>query len=220
MLKRVHDMTGMLDSGASDMNESEHLTPAHIAAYIDHGLAPGAADRVEQHLDACAECRAELHASACLADSWTNDTVSEEPRLRSQRQWMPVALGGVLAAAVGLVIVTGPALLNRSQRSDSVRAPYFNEGRARIIVIAPASDSIVTRHGLAFTWHRSGASLYRLTILRESGDPLYTVETQDTSVILPDSVSLAPRTNYFWRVEGVGNGIVSTTGATRLQLRP
>jgi hypothetical protein len=57
------------------------------------------------------------------------------------------------------------------------------------------------------------------TIVNESGEPVYSTDTQDTSVVVPQSVELEPEANYFWRVEGSRNGIESTTGAILFRIR-
>jgi hypothetical protein len=46
-----------------------------------------------------------------------------------------------------------------------------------------------------------GAERYRLRLYDREGSVLWTIETADTSVALPDSVRLRPRVPYFWRVE-------------------
>jgi hypothetical protein len=40
-----------------------------------------------------------------------------------------------------------------------------------------------------------------LRLYDREGSTVWTVETGDTSVALPDSVRLQPRVPYFWRVE-------------------
>jgi hypothetical protein len=57
-----------------------------------------------------------------------------------------------------------------------------------------------------------------LSLLTENGDPVWTSETGDTTVALPDSVRLQASQAYFWRVEAIGNGIAATTGVHRLQI--
>ena len=62
------------------------------------------------------------------------------------------------------------------------------------------------------------ADFYRIALLTETGDPVWTADTGDTTIVLPDSVSLQPGHAYFWRVEGIGNGIAATTGVHRIQI--
>ena len=45
------------------------------------------------------------------------------------------------------------------------------------------------------------AEQYRVRIFDAQGSVLWTIETSDTTVALPDSVGLSPGVHYFWRVE-------------------
>jgi len=133
---------------------------------------------------------------------------------------MPFAIIATFAAAaVALIVFTGPRLLTSARQSDVSRAPVSSEGRSHIDIISPNPDSIFDAQRLIFTWHTSPASLYRVTVLTESGEPIYSAETQDTSLVLPDSVHLDPEKVYFWRADGTGNGIVSSTGAAVLRIK-
>src|SRR6059036_1669416 len=57
-------MHGEIGGGA------RHLTVEDVAAYADRGLAAAERARVEAHLAACAECRAEVVAVARLSRSF------------------------------------------------------------------------------------------------------------------------------------------------------
>lgn len=203
----------------SDTSKAEHLTAEQIAAYLDHDLTESIRDRVEQHLEACAQCRAELQAAAQLVDSWTPATNRQGDIRRRARRVPFTLIGTFAAAAVALIVFTGPRLLTSARQSDVSRAPVLSEGRSHLEVISPNPDSIVGAHPLIFTWHASPASLYRVTVLTESGEPIYSAETRDTSLVLPDSVRLNPERIYFWRADGTGNGIVSSTGAALLRIK-
>jgi hypothetical protein len=83
--------------------------------------------------------------------------------------------------------------------------------------VSPADDSTATAP-LVFTWRAATADVYRISVLAEAGDPVWTAETNDTTIALPDSISLQPGRAYFWSVEGIANGIVASTGVHRLQV--
>lgn len=205
----------------SEMNRPDHLTAGEIAGYLDRDLAEADRHRVEHHLEACAECRGELTAVARLADSHAPaPSIRPLPTPRPARRQLPLALAGALAAGLAALFLIRPGIVGNAPRREPVRAPDFGEGRARLEIVSPSPDSIVAANRLALTWHSSQASLYRVTVLSESADPLYTADTRDTSIALPDSITLLPGRTYFWRVEGIANGIVSSTGATRLRVRP
>ena len=73
---------------------------------------------------------------------------------------------------------------------------------------------------VAFTWHASASDAYRVTVLTETGDPVWSGETTDTTAKLPPSARLESGHTYFWRVEGIEKGIVATSGVRRLHIAP
>jgi hypothetical protein len=56
--------------------------------------------------------------------------------------------------------------------------------------------------------------------MNESGQVLFTSATSDTSMAWPRNVPPALGTSYFWRVDGIAGGVVSSTGAQPLRLVP
>jgi hypothetical protein len=196
---------------------TDHLTASEVASYLDRDLGETARARIEEHLDSCASCRADLDASARVADSWAGAATRSNPTRRSRR----IAAVGIplgLAAAALLMMVV-PRTHSTVGEADVVRAPELNEGRALIEVVQPISASEISSTGATFIWHHTNASIYSLTVVTESGDPVYRTDTQDTSVVLPRSVELTPGQNYFWRVEGSEKGIISTTHAILFRIR-
>lgn len=199
-------------------DQTEHLTAAQVAAYLDRDLSDSARIQVEEHLESCASCRAELNASFDLAQSWKSAGAATTAIPRNKR-WKIAAFSipvGLAAAAAMWIVV--PHSQTRKEGADSVRTNEFSEGRSAIEVIRPDGNSEVSPSNASFVWHRSKASVYRLTILTQSGVPVFTTDTQDTTVVLPDSVALTHGQNYFWRVDGIDNGIASTTGVVVLRI--
>src|SRR5712691_13332482 len=78
-----------------EIGGARHLTVEDVAAYADRGLAAPERARVEEHLAACADCRAELVAVALLAGS-----------LAGRRRWAVMA--PLAAAAAVLVLLFAP----------------------------------------------------------------------------------------------------------------
>jgi hypothetical protein len=205
------------------MDPGAHLSEIELSGLLDHALAGEDRVRAEQHLEGCAECRAEWLAVARLADSYEAKDRSTAPRptlRRPARRWLPLAVGGALAAGLAALLLFRPDLVTRVQPREPLRAPDFSEGRTRLEIVSPSPDSSVSRPGLSLIWHGSAASLYRVIVLTESGEPVWTADTPDTTVALPDGVTLLPGRLYFWRVEGIANGITASTGANRLRVRP
>ncbi len=205
------------------MNSTDHLTAGEIAGNLDRALSETDRVRIESHLEACAECRAEWLAAARLADSYAAPARSTDlpPGLRlPARRWLPLALGGALAAGLAALLLFRPNLVNPFRPGEPVRAPDLGEGLTRLEIVAPSPDSVVSRDRLSLVWRGSTSNLYRVTVLTESAEPVWTADTKDTAIVLPDSVALLPGRPYFWRVEGIANGITASTGAHRLRVRP
>jgi hypothetical protein len=210
------------NAGMESMAEPEepgHLTEGQLAGYLDGDLNPDERLWIDAHLDDCPVCRAELAAVARLAESSRAETpVAGSPGARVGRRWWPLLVGGALAAGLAAVMLFRPIDLGHGRQP--VRAPDFREGRARLEIVSPAPDSAVAASSLVFTWRGSVSDLYRVTVLSESGEPLWTVDTADTVAALPASVGLEPGRSYFWRVEGIADGVVASTGVHRLRIAP
>ena len=166
-----------------------------LAAAIDGGASAGTIE----HLSSCATCRARVaHLGRVLAHA----PVQEEIR-RLDGGWRTGWVSGKrligLAAAAALVLLAViPAL---------PRAPGGGDGFRDEAPIAPAVAPVLlepdlTGENAALRWSAvPAASQYRLTIFDAEGALIWSVETSDTSAMVPATVSLAPATQYWWRVE-------------------
>lgn len=200
------------------MNEVDHLNPNQIAAYVDRGLSAEARDDIERHLDACDDCRVEVSQSAKLADTFT-PTEAGQSRPHRKRRWLPIGISGAIAAAALLAFFVNPQRTQNATVSTVERERNSGEGRTTIKGILPAANAVTDAHGMVFRWHSSQAAIYRFTLLTENGEPVFSLDTQDTSASAPDSIVLTSGKNYFWRVDGTENGVVSSTGATPFHVR-
>lgn len=189
------------------MDTSSHLTEFEVAAYVGHDLSDADRRRVELHLDACADCRAELIAVHELVDAG-----AARSRLtgRHWRWWIPAGIAAGLAALV-LVRDTGP------RRTDPIERPAFtrSEGMPRLVAVIPADGASIAAATRVFTWRPFPAETYRFAVLSADGAPLWRTETADTSVTVPPAVILSPGAAYFWRVDAVRDGVAATTGVIR-----
>ncbi len=161
---------------------ARHLTVEEVAAYVDRGLAAAERARVEDHLDACAECRAEVVAVARLSRS-----------LAARRRWTVMA---PLAAAAVLVLLFAP------WRHQGERGPVLREP-AVTTTVAPMP--IAPRGGVtalpALTWSSvPRADRYQVTLFDQSGSVLWETHTADTTVAVPDTVSLVAGVPHYWKV--------------------
>ncbi len=198
-----------------NLERPDHLAAADIAAYLDRSAARSRRDRIEQHLEACPECREELVLVARLVDSAPPATAPG--RNRPRRYVSRIAVGVALAAGLAALAIARPGLISPSRR-DPVRAPDFSEGRSPLDVVSPVGDSLLTRDGLVLSWRGARVSLYRVTVMTLGGEPVWTTDTPDTAIVVPDTVRLVPGSTYFWRADGIAIGIAASTGAQRLRV--
>jgi len=196
----------------TESNGLPHLSDAELAGYLDHDLAPDERRRVEAHVDQCAACRGEMVAVSRITHPEPT-TVSQRPT-RRRWWWMPAAAAAVV---VGLAL---PRLTSNAPSPDApqrARRVTDTDGRARLTIVSPAND-ITVKAPVVFTWRAVNADVYRISVLTESGDPVWIMDVGDTTVTLPDSVSLQRGHAYFWHVDAIGNGIAAQTPTYRLQV--
>ena len=197
-----------------DHSSTDHLSNDELAAYLDRQLGQQRRDRVEAHLEACPTCREELAEVARLID--TAPPLAGPRRLGGVR---PLWVGVALAAGLGAVVVARGGTGVGTGRGEPTRAADLAEGPSRLEVVTPKADSLVARAGLILSWHAAAAaSLYRVIVLTEGGEPVWSAETEDTVLMVPAEVVLNEGETYFWRADGIGNGIVTSTGPRRVRV--
>jgi hypothetical protein len=201
---------------ANDLG-ARHLSEHDLASYLDG--SPASTDRVaiDAHLEACAACRRELIETRRLLDGLPR-RAGRVTRFRLRpRLWIAAAVAAGLAAL---------ALVPRMLRSPPVpaaavrgQAPDGEAGR-RIVAVTPSEAATTGTRAVTFVWRAAAADLYRFYLLTDSGEPLWTTATSETTLTLPATVSLQKGHSYFWRVDGIANGITATTGARFLRIGP
>ena len=207
-----------------------HLTASELAGYVDHALDADAHRAAEEHLEQCAQCRHEAMAIMTVAESYeANAPVVEvstrsaaTASARSRSGWRRVAIGsGVLAAGLVLSVVARQPN-GRDEQIAAVRAPHTSArtGETVMAAAAPADGATIPARGTVFSWHRATADTYRFTVATQSGEPVWSRETSDTSVTLPATVSLEPGRSYFWHVEAIADGIVAASAARQFLVAP
>ena len=143
------------------------------------------------------------------------EPTTESQRSGRRRWWLIPAAAAAVVAGLAL-----PRLTNNSLSPDNpqrARRVTDTDGRARLTIVSPANDMTVNAP-IVFTWRATNADVYRVTVVTESGDPVWTTDTGDTTVTLPDSVSLPRGHAYFWHVDAIANGIAAKTPTYRLQV--
>ena len=164
-----------------------------IADFVDGRLDGERRHEALSHLGGCSRCRTAVRATAQLAAD--PSVVNEIPYARERRRTWPLV--GVAAAAAAIIIVAGINVKRDTSR------PVLRES-AVTSAVAPVT---LTPRGLVGTvtrlvWsHVPGAERYRVRLHQQDGMLLWTADTPDTSLALPDSVRLSPGPRYRWRVE-------------------
>lgn len=193
----------------------KHLTEHQVAGFLDQALPPDERRLVEEHLEACADCRREMVA--------LHRTLAELPsgsRTRWSRRWW---ISGVAAAAAVLALLLVPrAWVHPGAPTSTVRTPAVDgEREAPIPIVAPEDDvAMRAPRSLEFTWHPVSADLYRVTLLADDGQPIWSTEVTDTSAPIGPGVALQAGHDYFWRVDAIANGIVASSGIHRITIVP
>lgn len=190
----------------------EHLGPEVVAAYLERSLPPAEEVRVQDHLARCAPCRREVVAVGRLVRSGPPRRAWPRPL------WAAAAAAAVLALGTPLIqnrlVDAGPGL-PAPDRSPAVPA-------ARLDARVPGEDVIVDAGvGVVFTWSAvPPGGTFRVSLLDDRGNRVWSEETGDTTAVLPGSVRLERDRAYFWYVDALGpDGRSTTTGPRRLLVR-
>jgi hypothetical protein len=168
----------------------ECLEEPLIADFVEGRLSPETRAPLVAHLLTCARCRSVVAATGRLL---ADETVAREiPRTRNRR-WLRWSLPVGLAAAAVLLLVWP-----RSDADIDLREPTPTDTVALLPIGPRASVARVDR----FIWSSMpDVDRYRLRLYDDEGGLLWTAESTDTTVSLPDSVRLSPRAAYSWKVE-------------------
>jgi anti-sigma factor RsiW len=198
----------------------DHLTESELAGFLDGALDGDTLHRLERHLDACDDCRAELVAVARLLES-ADTTQHRKAAPRPRRRWRVSAAGGALVAVAAmalLVLVTpdgepvGSAAVDRQRVTDPAGALLPAHG--------PADGAAVARGVVAFAWAGYGADTYRVTVTTEDGAVTWSHATADTVAVPPAGVGLEPGATYFWYVDAIAGGIVARSDVRSFTVAP
>jgi hypothetical protein len=163
---------------------TDHLSIDEVALHLDGRLPSSEQARVDRHLASCDECRAELVALA--------RALRTAPRRK--RWYVPVGIAAAAAAAVALLVWPRPW----NDRLPDYREPAVTTTTAPVALAPRGSISSVPR----LVWSRvPHADRYRVTMFDTAGVVLWESPSTDTSIALPNTLHLRPRTPYFWQVQ-------------------
>lgn len=176
-----------------------HLTTNDVSAYLGTRMHDSDRRRLEAHLADCDECRAELLEVRSMLRT-------APPRSRSRRP-LPGVLGAAAAAAI-LISVQWRVSPRADPDADTAlvteRAVLSDVRRDSVEVVAPQADANVTKNALNVAWRRGADDTqFTVTLMNARGDVLWTTRTRDSTVVVPDSVSLAPGAAYVVYVDAL-----------------
>jgi hypothetical protein len=199
-----HGEAVLSDSGRSsgDNDVTGHPSVEEIAAYLGGQLSPASRTAFEAHLSGCRECRDEV--------------VSAKLLMTEKRSWRHVWIVPGVAAALLLI----GFLMRPSALVDRQRAPKEETTAAGSIpVLSPPAET--GDRALSFAWRSSGSGARYTFVLSDSaGNLVWEAQTPDTSIALPDSVSLSHGTRYNWYVDASApNGMTSTSGVQSFRVK-
>lgn len=169
-----------------------HVSPNHIAAYIDRALDDITRRQFEDHLAECTECRAEL--------------VGAHRALRGRPlHRRPMVMGPVIAAAAIVLFMVMPRGPTSSSAPPVLRAGSDTlNGIQRVQAVRPAAGASIRADDRTFIWQTiaEGAN-YRMSLTQLDGAPMWSLETMDTSAVVPNSVDLEAGETYLWLVDAL-----------------
>ena len=187
------------------MSANDHPGPEEIAAYLSDALPPDERAVVEAHLARCRSCRRQVTSAHAVLRTRPGPT-----------RWLVIAA----AAVIAIVLIRpwtfreGATALQPSEIERARVGPLTTD--LAIVALAPADGDTIRGANPRFTWRSRGADvLYHLSLTDTRGRALWTIDTRDTTVVLPPNVRLEVGTRYFWLVDALGTNAVSWTTGTR-----
>jgi hypothetical protein len=174
---------------------SDCLDEAAVAGFVQGRLTREARAPLVAHLVTCARCRSLVAATGRLL---ADESVAREVPRAEERRWRRWSLPLGLAAAAAVLLLVWPRSTSDVEPVPGLREPPA-AGAVTPVPIAPrASVARVDR----FVWSSMPeVDRYRLRLYDNEGALVWTVESGDTAVSLPDSVRLSAPATYFWKVE-------------------
>ena len=107
-----------------------------------------------------------------------------------RRSWKPAHWWTMAAAAV-LIVVVGPVLWRSGESGRDQVYRATTPEHAELVIIAPRQGVPLTP-GLRVTWSSlPDADRYIVELVSDRGDAVASIASPDTSLLLPDSISLA-----------------------------
>lgn len=214
-------------SDAFGVEPFPHPSENVLAAFLDGEVGTDERARVEAHLERCPACRRALAETVEVlgAPSVGMSSVGTSLTTTRRRGRLPLlAIGMALAASIAGVVVLRRAPSSPTDiegRTRNAAAPSgLDERIPQITVVAPANGAERVAEHPAFVWRSVAADRYGFRLLTDDGTAVWSSETADTTVVLPQDVRLERGRSYFWHVDALAAGIVARTRAQRFTVSP
>ena len=188
----------------SSQSSDEHVSSEDLAAYLSRALSSAEKAGVERHLAECESCRREL-ANA-------QDFLSRRQR--------PMKLGAAAAfaaiAIVAIVMLRSPT----TTIDESIPRSRGSAESTRFSAIDPAEGDTIADSAVVFRWSRQDDARYRVTLLTDTGEKVWSSETTATTLRVPDSIRLQAHSAYVWYVDALeSSGDSLSLGPTQFRTR-
>jgi hypothetical protein len=186
------------DAYERSLQANEQVTPAsqlpldRLQSLVDQSGTEAERLRSLDVLMSSAEGRREFEvawAAARAARERDTRSFAQRPAIR----WF--------AAAAMLVIAVGSGAVWMNQRDTEAATERLRGGESPVQLVAPGTDNVPERR-VRFTWRSvANAKEYTLVVVDTAGGDVFATNTRDTSVTLPDSLSLRSGAQYLWWVQ-------------------
>jgi anti-sigma-K factor RskA len=190
----------------NEQPRNSHLDPGQMTRYLERTLTSEERSGIEEHLVACAACKGEIVALTRI-------------RRSGRRHRVAYIAAPLAAAAVAALLIANPFA---ERPEESLARSQGGEGTRQITALLPADGDTVSLANLTFVW---GAvepdARYRLTLSTDEGAEVWTVTARDTTVSLPDGLTVNPGASYVWYVDALlMDGTSATTGTRKFTVEP
>jgi len=209
-------LTSLLRASSGAVRERGTSCPdeEQLAAYVDGGLPPDDAERLESHLADCDACialvgllsrqRVEPVAHATPQPELARPDEVLRPQRRSWRRFAP----HLAAAAAVLVTISALTNLLQLQGTGSPDVPGERATRngsdvePQLHVLYPTTGITLDAGHLRFRWSAvEGSRYYEVRIVSESGDLIREERVTGTEWQPADPLDLRPGVEYFVQVD-------------------
>jgi hypothetical protein len=208
-LARLRETAGVLRGERSFQRRSETpdcLPDAVVADFVEGRVTPETRGPLIEHLVTCAHCRSRVQATGRLLAHQAAEEMPRVVRRRRARWYFPAVIA---AAAAAVLLLVWPRNVEQADTIPRLREPGLEPepGSAGIHLTGPMAPVPLSPRATVprvkrFVWSTvPGVDRFRLRLYDDEGKLLWSTQTADTILSLPDSIVLSGTGPYFWKVE-------------------